>query len=161
MTKMRSWAVIGVSLILALFCAVYPMYVIRPFRAQGAGELDAALVVLRFRALATLVFVGLAGLAAVPLWRRTVGRPARFGIGFALLLVCASAVAARINVFERMFHPIESPAFEPVSQVKLDADEKVLSVRLNGAARGYPVRAIAYHHVVNDTVGGVPIVATY
>jgi hypothetical protein len=25
----------------------------------------------------------------------------------------------------------------------------------------YPVRQIAYHHLVEDSVGGVPIVATY
>jgi hypothetical protein len=28
-------------------------------------------------------------------------------------------------------------------------------------ARAYPVRALAYHHVVNDIVAGEPIVATY
>jgi hypothetical protein len=34
-------------------------------------------------------------------------------------------------------------------------------VRVAGIARAYPIRSISYHHVVNDTVGGVPIVATY
>jgi len=28
---------------MSLACVVYPMYVIRPFRVQGAGELAAAL----------------------------------------------------------------------------------------------------------------------
>ncbi len=28
-------------------------------------------------------------------------------------------------------------------------------------SRAYPIRELAYHHVVNDTVGGVPIAVTY
>jgi hypothetical protein len=34
-------------------------------------------------------------------------------------------------------------------------------VKLGGESRAYPVRMMAYHHIVNDVVGGVPIVATY
>ena len=36
-------------LAVSLVCVAYPMYVIRPFRAQGARELAVALVVTRFR----------------------------------------------------------------------------------------------------------------
>jgi Protein of unknown function (DUF3179) len=32
---------------------------------------------------------------------------------------------------------------------------------VNGASRAYPIRQMGYHHVVNDTLGGVPIIATY
>ena len=37
----------------------------------------------------------------------------------------------------------------------------VLGVTLNGEAAAYPIRQLAYHHVVQDVVGGVPIVVTY
>jgi hypothetical protein len=37
----------------------------------------------------------------------------------------------------------------------------VLAVRSGAQARAYPIRAMAYHHLVNDTLGGVPLVATY
>jgi hypothetical protein len=37
----------------------------------------------------------------------------------------------------------------------------VLSVKVNGEAVAYPVRLMAYHHVVQDIVGGTPLVATY
>jgi hypothetical protein len=37
----------------------------------------------------------------------------------------------------------------------------VLAVERGGERVAYPVRLMAYHHVVADTVGGVPIVATY
>ncbi len=77
------------------------------------------------------------------------------------VLVCVLAVLARVNVFELMFHPNEHPSFAAAAQVKLDADEKVLAVKIGDQARAYPVRSMAYHHLVNDTVESKAIVATY
>ena len=37
----------------------------------------------------------------------------------------------------------------------------VLGVERGGEAVAYPVRQVAYHHVVMDEVGGVRIAATY
>jgi hypothetical protein len=37
----------------------------------------------------------------------------------------------------------------------------VIAVAVNGVNRAYPIREMAYHHVVNDTVGGEPVAATY
>jgi hypothetical protein len=54
-----------------------------------------------------------------------------------------------------------APALATAADVKLDKDEKVIAIAVNGAARAYPIRSISYHHIVNDVVGGVPIVATY
>jgi hypothetical protein len=45
--------------------------------------------------------------------------------------------------------------------VKLDGRERVIAVKIGGSARAYPIRAIAYHHVINDVVERVAIVATY
>ena len=43
----------------------------------------------------------------------------------------------------------------------MDADDKVLAVKVGQHARAYPIRTMGYHHIVNDTVGGVPIAVTY
>jgi hypothetical protein len=40
-------------------------------------------------------------------------------------------------------------------------DDMVLGMEANAESAAYPVRQMAYHHLVNDTVGGVPVVATY
>jgi hypothetical protein len=48
-----------------------------------------------------------------------------------------------------------------VSEAKLDGDEQVIAVKIGDAARAYPIRSMSYHHVVNDTLGGVPLAATY
>jgi hypothetical protein len=39
--------------------------------------------------------------------------------------------------------------------------DMVLATTLRGEAVAYPVRQLAYHHLVEDAVGTVPIVATY
>ena len=52
-------------------------------------------------------------------------------------------------------------ALAKAEDAKLDTGEMVLTVSFNGDARAYPVREMAYHHIVNDVVGGVPIAATY
>jgi len=72
-------------------------------------------------------------------------------------LTCIAAGLSRVNIYERMFHPVGRPEFISIAEAKLDGEEKVIAV----GGRAYPVRNISYHHVVNDVVGGVPIVATY
>lgn len=78
------------------------------------------------------------------------------------VLVCVLAGLARVNVYEQlMFHPDAHPEFGPASAAKLDPDDKLIVVNIGGKSRGYPVRTMGYHHVVNDVVGGTAIVATY
>jgi|SRR5580658_2206741 amino acid transporter len=156
-----SVAVLLTCLALSLICVVYPFYVIRPFRAQGARELAAALVVMRFRSAATFIAVAAALAALVFYWR---AQPRRWRRAFATAgaaFVCILAALARVNIYEMMFHPDDRPSFAAASRTKLDKDEKVIAVKIGGAARAYPIRNISYHHVINDVLDKVAIVATY
>ena len=58
---------------------------------------------------------------------------------------------------------IDHPQFESVVDADewLDDLEAVQVVDLNGDARAYPVQVMVWHEVVNDTVGGEPVVITY
>jgi hypothetical protein len=161
--RTRRIAVTGLltCLALSLILVVYPVYVIRPFRAQGARELAIALVVLRFRTAAALIS-GAAALAALVLyWRAQPRRWRRTFAAIGAVLVCVLAALARVNIYELMFHPDERPSFAAASRMKLDKDEKVIAVKIGGAARAYPIRDISYHHVINDVLDKVAIVATY
>src|ERR1035437_1522519 len=60
-----------------------------------------------------------------------------------------------------MCHPVASPQFESASASKLDRGEMILAVRFASDARSYPIREMAYHHVLNDVVAGVPVAVTY
>jgi uncharacterized protein DUF3179 len=85
----------------------------------------------------------------------------RAGLGLGLCLAAAAAVMTRVDYFEWMFHPVAAPGFQSVQQAKLDPGEMVMAVRFGNDARAYPIRAMAYHHVVNDVVSGVPVAVTY
>ena len=144
-----------------LAVAFVPAYIIRPFRGQSPQDLTLAITLRTWGPRVTIVS-GLAALfLAVGLLRGARWRQKTLVIA-GMVLVAASAGLARYNYFERVFfNPITTPQFASAAEVKLDPDEMVLAVRSGPQARAYPIRAMAYHHLVNDTLGGVPLVATY
>jgi hypothetical protein len=149
--------ILAACLLGSFVCVAYPMYVIRPFRAQGARELALALAIMRVRPVVTVISA-LVSIATV-FWSSR--RQARKLAIVMAALVCVLAVLARVNVYEKMFHPLDHPAFAAASEVKLDKDEKVIAVKLGSEARAYPIRGMSYHHVINDVLNNEPIVATY
>jgi hypothetical protein len=160
-TRQKSFHVIFWTLVAiggALFFV--PAFIIRPFRYQSPGALHLALVFRQLAPVGTILAAcGVVALAACA-WREA-NRLPKILMALAGLLVLGSATMARMNYFEWMFHPVPQPGFEKADEVKLDAGEMVLTVSIHGDARAYPVREMAYHHIVNDVVGGVPIAATY
>ena len=57
---------------------------------------------------------------------------------------------------------IDAPQFVPVSEVgNLDDVEPVIGLAIDGDARAYPLRILTWHEIVNDTVGGLPVIVTY
>ena len=44
---------------------------------------------------------------------------------------------------------------------KVDSNRLVLGVSINGESKAYPIRFLGYHHHIQDTVGGKPIMVTY
>jgi hypothetical protein len=79
-----------------------------------------------------------------------------------LVPLLASTWFARQNHFEWMFNPLANAAYAKTTEAGFVDDAGiVMAVESNGEAVAYPVRLMAYHHLVEDTVGGTPIVATY
>jgi len=145
----------------SLISFAYPLYVMRPFMAQGARELAAALEMARFQPLITLISAVIALLAMVGYWREHPRLWRRVLAAVGACLVAAAAVLARVNVYELAFHPNGHSSFAFASQVQLDRDEKVIAISIGGEARAYPIRSMSYHHMINDVLGRVAIVATY
>ncbi len=62
----------------------------------------------------------------------------------------------------RGFVPLDDPTFLAADDTEyFGDDELVLGVEFAGEVRAYPVRMLRYHHIVNDTVGGEPLLVTY
>ena len=149
---------LSVCLGLSLFLA--PAVIIRPFRFQSARALNFAMSVRQQAPIWNLIFAAVTVILAAFLWRR-VSRWKRILLGAGICLVAVSAVMSRVDYFEWMFHPVPVPGFEAADRSKLDSSEMVMAVRFGSDARAYPIRAMAYHHIVNDVVGGVPVAVTY
>ena len=156
-----AWLALLLLLIASLVFVLTPAWLIQPFRPQTPTVLARSFALRRWSPGVTLVCAIAAFLLCGWLWRG-----ARWWrksvLVLALALVCGAAWLARQNHFEWMFHPLSDPAYASAHDVNFVADsDMVLAVRLHNEAVAYPVRQMAYHHVVADTVGGVPLVATY
>lgn len=59
--------------------------------------------------------------------------------------------------------PLELPRFITPDQAAdwIRPRDEVIGVEINGDARAYPIRIIAWHEMVNDTIGGVPVSLAY
>jgi hypothetical protein len=58
---------------------------------------------------------------------------------------------------------IDEPRFESIEEARGWQDERVpiIALKVNGEARAYPLSILMWHEIVNDTVGGVPVVVTF
>ena len=148
--------------VLALAFALYPLYIIRPFREQQPAPLQRALwVIMHYRPILIIVFL-LLSLCAVWLWRRA-GWVARvLLVAPALAIALLAAVVSWVNPFEKlMFHAFGEPRYLTIQQAGIDAKDMVIAVTLGGESRAYPIREMGYHHIVNDRLHQLPIVVTY
>ncbi len=59
--------------------------------------------------------------------------------------------------------PLEFPSYVSAAEAAawLRPEDEVVGVSINGDARAFPVRIIARHEMVNDTIGGAPVSLAY
>ncbi len=57
--------------------------------------------------------------------------------------------------------PIYEPQFVSAEEAPYRPDELVMGVEINGDARAYPVGVLQQREIVNDVVGGRPILVTW
>jgi hypothetical protein len=154
------WLAFVASAAVAIGLFFVPAFIIRPFTRQSPTGLAVAMALRQRAPWGTLAAVLLCLVLALVLWgianwwRKIV-------LASVMVLVTFSAVMSRLNYFEWMFHPVPDARFESASASKLANGELILAVRFGSDARAYPIREMAYHHVLNDVVDGVPVAVTY
>ncbi len=59
--------------------------------------------------------------------------------------------------------PIDNPDFVAVEEANqwLEAQEPVISIKINNEAKAYPLQILTRHEIVNDVLDGVPVAATF
>ena len=155
--------VLFLLVVAALAMVVLPIWLIRPFAPQTTQGLAAAYGLRHWAPWGTLLLLAAGLWIAAGLWRGARWW-SRTAVALALVVLAAAAWRAPRNetMFEGMFAPLARPASAPAAEARwVEAADPVLAVDLNGDAAAYPVRQVAYHHVVNDVVGGVPLAVTY
>ena len=154
------WFLFIPSALVAVGFFFIPFFIIRPFRQQSPSALALAMALRQRAPWATLAAALLCLVFLLLLWQ-TADRWRKMILALVMVVVAFSAVMSRLNHFEWMFHPVDAPQFESASTSKLGNGEMILAVRYGTDARAYPIREMAYHHILNDVVEGVPVAVTY
>ena len=162
MRRRLIWPALLSLLVLSMAFVAIPVFLIQPFRPQTQRALEISYLLRSWSPLVTGIML-LAAFALV-IWRwahaRRWWRKALLVI--VLLLSIMPAWFARQNHFEWMFNPLQNSDYVKAADASFVRDaDMVLAVKINNEAVAYPVRLMAYHHLVQDTVGGTQICATY
>jgi hypothetical protein len=78
--------------------------------------------------------------------------------------LAAVALVAFINLqmsADRIFRQPTKLALLPRTESSVSLDAVVLGIENKGQAKAYPIRFLVYHHQVQDTIGGKPVIVTY
>lgn len=160
-SRKTAWIVLLVIALIALAIVFVPVWIIQPFKPQTTRGLEISFALRRWSPLVTLIALAIALLLVGMLMRGS----RWWSKGLLLLIMLpllASTWFARQNHFEWMFNPLAKSAYARPGEATFVGDnDMVLAIENHGEAVAYPVRLMAYHHLVQDTVGGTPIVATY
>jgi glucan phosphoethanolaminetransferase (alkaline phosphatase superfamily) len=157
-----AWAALLLLTLMALAVVLVPAWLIQPFRAQTRRDMEVAYNLRRWSPWLTLFATAAALALTLWLWRGARRWWRKSALVLLLVLMAAGAWLSRQNHFEWMFNPLAEPAYTKAGEAGFVSDsDRVLAVEIKGDAVAYPIRLMAYHHLVQDTVGGTSLVATY
>ena len=160
-SRKLKWLMLIGLVVLVLVIVLTPVFLIMPFKAQTSRTMEISYLMRRWSPWLTVLASLLVLAISLRLWigARWFGRIA---LVILLLPTLGATWLARQNHFEWMFNPLPNPAYAKAAEASfVNDDDRVLAVTINGESVAYPIRLMGYHHVVEDTVGGTPIVATY
>jgi hypothetical protein len=146
-----AWVVVGI-----------PAWHIQPFRPQTDRGMAWSFALRRQGPLLTGLGVAVALLLAARLWQVTHRAGPRAAVVLVAALSLAPAWFVRQNHFEWRFAPLDQVAYATTTETTfLTGDEMEMGVQIDDQAVAFPIRQLAYHHMVNTEVADEPVVATY
>ncbi len=157
-----TWALAGGLVLGALAWVLTPVVLLNPSLPQSAFGVAIAYEMRGKAPRVTLALLVLLLPLLVRLGSRATRRWQWTPIVVLGLLAGGSTWFARQNHFEWMFGGVSKAQYAPAGLVDFVGErDMVVAVEIRGDAVAWPVRQMAYHHIVQDTVGGVPVVSTY
>ena len=149
----------GVAL-LALFELANVWFIMPLPGSQRMNSVELAYTLYRWRwlfrvAFGAMILAGTLPAFGVRSWRKVFP---------AIAVVVAAGIVYLTNFVmaaDKMFLVPNEVAMKPLAGNRVEPPRLVVGVALNGEARAYPLQFIGYHHQVQDSVGGVPVLVTY
>jgi thiol:disulfide interchange protein len=160
--RKAAWLILISIAVVAFAMVALPVWLIQPFRPQTQRSLEISYVLRRWSPMLTLLALAMGITLLLWLWRGSRRWWRKALLVVILVPLLAATWFARQNHFEWMFNPLANASYAKATTPKFVSDgDIVMAVENNGDAAAYPIRLMAYHHLVQDVVGGTPIVATY
>jgi len=89
-------------------------------------------------------------------WKR------KWTVAIPILVVAAATYMTNfVMAADHMFYKPQKVLMVNAAANKVDTNRLVIGIVNNGEAKAYPIRFLGYHHQVQDTVGGKPLIVTY
>jgi uncharacterized protein DUF3179 len=156
------WLLLILFVLASFVFVLTPALLIQPFRPQTTRALEVSYLLKSWSPLITSIALLVILALTVFLWQGAKRWWRKAVLVVLSLLAFPPAWFARQNHFEWMFNPLRNSAYARAADADfVETTDMVLSVTVGNEAVAYPVRLMAYHHLVQDIVGGVPLVATY
>ncbi|MEO7768241.1 MAG: DUF3179 domain-containing (seleno)protein [Ferruginibacter sp.] len=141
-----------------IFTEIFNVYLIMPMPgSQRMNSIDLAYFLYRWRwvfrtILGAMIFVGLIGAH----WKRKWMLVFPLGILFSVIYTLNFEMAA-----DHMFYQPNKLLMAKAAESKVDTNRLVIGIENNGEAKAYPIRFLGFHHQVQDSIGGKPVIVTY
>ena len=155
------WFILFAAVLVAFLFVAIPVWLIQPFRAETPSGMQLSYTLRNWSPIVTVIcFLTILALI-IKSWK-SIRWFSKLVLCFFTLLTLGLTWMARQNHFEWMFHPLPKPDFAKANEASfVDSKDMVMAISINGEAVAYPIRSMAYHHVVQSVIGGTPVTVTY
>jgi hypothetical protein len=156
------WLLLLLTVAAGLAMVLIPAWLIQPFRPQTARGIELSYALRVWAPTVTVLAFMVALALSIWLWGLRPGKVRKTLLALLMVPAFAALWFARENHFEWMFAPLPNAKYARIEKADfMNEPDMVMAVHLGGESVAYPIRQLAYHHIVNDVVGGKPITATY
>ena len=151
-----------VGLLLLFTAEILRVYFIMPFPgSQRSNTISLAYFFNKyifFIRIAALLLIGFSVFQSFRFWKKW-----KKGLFIFGMLVYAG-IFYLVNfkfLADKMFYQPKNKIFARVAANRVSDNKLVLGVTINNESKAYPIEIIGYHHQVQDTIGGTPVIVTY
>src|SRR5258705_3658836 len=151
-----------VGLVLLFAAEILRVYFIMPFPGSQQGNtialayfLDKYILYIRIIALLLIAWGAYRSFASWKIWKKGL---------FIFSILFYAGIFYLVNfkfLADKMFYQPKNKILVSSADNHVSPGKLVIGVTINNESKAYPIEIIGYHHQVQDTIGGTPVIVTY